>query len=164
MRSLINPRQTLPIAYADSPLNGADDGFDAGPAPGSVLPECPLLAGHLTQLLPPDFCALYFGGPEHAPELPCIRIDLPRNADRSGRLYPLYGATDGTLYLVRPDGHVLARWRDARRADVAGALPGATARSPRSCPEQKTRPAPERSNTRTESSDCTRASTSRSSA
>jgi 3-(3-hydroxy-phenyl)propionate hydroxylase len=122
VRSLINPRQTLPIAYADSPLNGADDGFDAGPAPGSVLPECPLLAGHLTQLLSPDFTALYFGSPEHAPELPCVRIDLPRTADRTGRLYPLYGATDGTLYLVRPDGHVLARWRDARRADVAGAL------------------------------------------
>jgi 3-(3-hydroxy-phenyl)propionate hydroxylase len=123
VRPLINPRQTAPIAYVDSPLNGADDGgFGAGPAPGSVLPECPLHDGHLTQRLPPDFCALHFGDARQAPELPCLRIDLPRSTDRSGRLYPRFGATDGTLYLVRPDGHVLARWRDARRADVPAAL------------------------------------------
>ncbi len=35
----------------------------------------------------------------------------PTAWDHSGRLFPMYGATPGTVYLVRPDGYVLARWR-----------------------------------------------------
>jgi 3-(3-hydroxy-phenyl)propionate hydroxylase len=31
--------------------------------------------------------------------------------DHTGRLFPMYGADAGTVYLVRPDGHVLARWQ-----------------------------------------------------
>jgi 3-(3-hydroxy-phenyl)propionate hydroxylase len=122
VRSLINPRQTSAIAYADSPLNGASDGFTAGPAPGMVLPECPLVDGHVTELIGNGFTALYFGDERDAPALSCPVRAIPRTADRTGRLYPMYGATDGTLYLVRPDGHVLARWRDARNADVPAAL------------------------------------------
>jgi 3-(3-hydroxy-phenyl)propionate hydroxylase len=123
VRPLINPRQTAPIAYADSPLNRAsDDAFEAGPAPGTILPECPIAGGFVTALLDNDFSTLYFGEARDAPALPCCVHALPRSADCTGHLYPLYGATDGTLYLVRPDGHVLARWRDARRADVPGAL------------------------------------------
>lgn len=42
--------------------------------------------------------------------------------DVDGRLFDMYGARDGTVYLVRPDGHVLGRWHDARGGDVAAAL------------------------------------------
>jgi 3-(3-hydroxy-phenyl)propionate hydroxylase len=122
LRSLINPRQTSAIAYVDSPLNGASDGFTAGPAPGSVLLECPVADGFLTDLLGNGFSALYFGEERDAPALPCALRALPRGADHTGRLYPMYGASEGSLYLVRPDGHVLARWHDARRADVSAAL------------------------------------------
>ncbi|MEO7851352.1 MAG: FAD-dependent monooxygenase, partial [Rubrivivax sp.] len=122
VRSLINPRQTSAIAYVDSPLNGASEGFDVGPAPGCVLLECPVGDGFLTDLLCTGFTALYFGEEQDAPELPCAVRALPRAADHTGRLYPMYGASEGSLYLVRPDGHVLARWRDARRADVNAAL------------------------------------------
>ncbi len=118
VRPLINPRQTSAIAYSASPLNGPSDGFVAGPAPGSVLPECPTGDGHVTDRLGVGFTALFFGEARDAPRLACDVRVLPRSADTTGRLYPMYDATDGTLYLVRPDGHVLARWRDVRNADV----------------------------------------------
>lgn len=122
VRALINPRQTSAIAYADSPLNGASDGFTAGPPPGSVLLECPVGDGFLTDLLGTGFMALYFGEARDAPEVPCALHSLPRVADHTGRLYPMYGAIEGSLYLVRPDGHVLARWHDARDANVNAAI------------------------------------------
>jgi 3-(3-hydroxy-phenyl)propionate hydroxylase len=72
VRSLINPRQTSPISYANSPLNprtpelGAGRAEADGPEIGAVLPECPLMladalgvrAGHITDLL----CAEPVGG------------------------------------------------------------------------------------------------------
>lgn len=42
--------------------------------------------------------------------------------DHSGRLMPRFDARPGTLYLVRPDGHVLGRWRACRPAAVHRAL------------------------------------------
>ncbi|MEO7335871.1 MAG: FAD-dependent monooxygenase [Caldimonas sp.] len=45
LRPLINPRQSSPVRYDDSPLNATpprDDGFDAGPAAGAVLPSAPV--------------------------------------------------------------------------------------------------------------------------
>ncbi|WP_175999441.1 FAD-dependent oxidoreductase [Burkholderia stabilis] len=156
LRSLINPRQTSAIAYATSPLNAAErDAFAAGPAPGTVLAECPLMLctaleggtrrGHLTDLVAPRFTAFCFtadGVPDpslvdlerrlqEAP-IPFALVTLARHAasrhpacrghDEDGRLFDLYGARDGTVYLVRPDGHVLGRWHDARADDVAAAL------------------------------------------
>jgi len=122
VRSLINPRQTTAIAYVDSPLNGASHGFTVGPAPGNVLLECPVGDGFLTDLLCNEFTALYFGELQDAPELPCALRALPRAVDLTGRLYPMYGASQGSLYLVRPDGHVLARWHDVCSSDVTAAI------------------------------------------
>ncbi|RQR36839.1 FAD-dependent oxidoreductase [Burkholderia sp. Bp9142] len=160
LRSLINPRQTSAIAYTASPLNTPErDAFSAGPAPGTVLAECPLMLqtsrdignadgarrGHLTDLVGPCFTAFRFtrdGAPDpsfadlarrlHDAGIPFTLVTLARHAapqqtgcggyDADGRLFDLYGARDGTVYLVRPDGHVLGRWRDARAADLSTAL------------------------------------------
>ncbi|MCA8422023.1 FAD-dependent oxidoreductase [Burkholderia seminalis] len=156
LRSLINPRQTSAIAYAKSPLNAAErDTFAAGPAPGTVLVECPLTlyaplgggtrSGHLTDLVAPRFTAFCFtrdGVPDPSlaelerrvqdAHVPFTLVTLARQArprhpacaghDDDGRLFDLYGARDGTVYLVRPDGHVLGRWHDARADDLAAAL------------------------------------------
>lgn len=48
--------------------------------------------------------------------------------DHTGRLFALYDPQPGTLYLVRPDGHVLGRWRASRAADIEAALSRALAR------------------------------------
>jgi len=42
--------------------------------------------------------------------------------DHTGRLFAMYGAAAGTLYLVRPDGHVLARWLQGTAAEVTAAI------------------------------------------
>jgi len=42
--------------------------------------------------------------------------------DYTGRLFPMYDAEAGSAYLVRPDGHVLARWKYAREEDVSNAI------------------------------------------
>jgi 3-(3-hydroxy-phenyl)propionate hydroxylase len=42
--------------------------------------------------------------------------------DHTGRLFSMYGAQPGTMYLVRPDGHVLARWFKASIAEIAAAI------------------------------------------
>ena len=53
-----------------------------------------------------------------------LASDLPGVTawDHTGRLFDLYGAQPGSLYLVRPDGHVLGRWHTAEPAEVAAAL------------------------------------------
>ncbi|KWI59120.1 FAD-dependent oxidoreductase [Burkholderia pseudomultivorans] len=156
LRSLTNPRQTSAIAYTASPLNAAErDAFDAGPAPGTVLAECPLMLhatqhgaarrAHLTDLVAPRFTAFCFtadGTPDpslvdlerrlHRAGLPFALVVLARHAtpqppscrgyDEDGRLFRMYGARDGTVYLVRPDGHVLGRWHGARADDLTAAL------------------------------------------
>jgi 3-(3-hydroxy-phenyl)propionate hydroxylase len=153
LRSLINPRQSSAIAYTHSPLNAAvpDAEFSAGPAPGTVLPECPLAIvdgastrdGHLTDLIGPDITALYFtdDGAVHAGlaaceadmrtrGIPFALVPLARSGvaasargrDDTGRLFAMYDAAPGTLYLVRPDSHVFARWRRFDAAAVTTAI------------------------------------------
>lgn len=129
--------------------------FDAGPRPGEILPECPLTmcvgaandAGFCTDLLGPHFTALYFTEAGDLPsdlaatcerlatasppfawrttsQRPATRAQTTAH-DHTGRLFPAYGAKPGTLYLVRPDGHVMARWREANAEELAAALHGA---------------------------------------
>jgi 3-(3-hydroxy-phenyl)propionate hydroxylase len=140
--TLVNPRQSSAITYGHSRLALPDrDVFHAGPVPGATLPECPLerdgLPGHLTDLLGPRFTllALCPAHPEaDAGALPvalAVRWIAPaREAradawDRSGDLFPMYGAAPAAFYLVRPDGHVLARWRTLDAGAVHDAVRGA---------------------------------------
>lgn len=138
VRSLINPRQTSAIAYTHSPLNAMDSGgFAAGPAPGTVLPECPLAlaqhdrraARHMTDLVnlgQGRFTGLYFSDDGAVPaELLALTRTLPLNMEavrQSPQLAGLFGTRQGSLYLLRPDGHVLGRWHDVTAQRISDAL------------------------------------------
>lgn len=126
VRPLINPRQSAPIAYAASALNGPEAGewSNTHAAPGQAAPEA-LLAGpqgafHLTQCYGKDFTCLVFGGgplPHALADLAAQGIavlDVPPEADTQGQARERYGLPDAAatgLVLVRPDGYVLGRWR-----------------------------------------------------
>ena len=50
----------------------------------------------------------------------------PIVGDVQGRTYSKYAASPGTVYLIRPDLHVCARWRQANPTEVVQALRHAT--------------------------------------
>jgi 3-(3-hydroxy-phenyl)propionate hydroxylase len=105
-------------------------------------------AGHLTALFGGNFVALYFSD---NPDLPLSLLPLiddslvahPRPGaaalrlvrvathgdpdertvvDELGQTWLRYDAADGTLYLIRPDGYVMGRWRAASAANISHAL------------------------------------------
>jgi 3-(3-hydroxy-phenyl)propionate hydroxylase len=101
--------------------------------------------GHLTDLVQPCFTAFYFAEEPTLPAdlrglaatlgqrgipfklVPVTRHlggagSVPHGWDHTGRLFTMYGAQPGTLYLVRPDGHVLARWREANVTETLAAI------------------------------------------
>jgi 3-(3-hydroxy-phenyl)propionate hydroxylase len=149
VRSLINPRQSLPVEYINSSLNQADSGddFSAGVRAGMPAPEARLLPygeiSHLSAYFGSSFAALYFSDHAELPQtlqavashggsgvgavrlLRIARTGRPDNTtavDQLGQAWLRYGATEGALYLIRPDGYVMARWADGRTADLSRAL------------------------------------------
>jgi 3-(3-hydroxy-phenyl)propionate hydroxylase len=151
-RRLVNSgRLSLPCMLSDSPLNTPDgDAFSSPMAPGAPCADAPLKRGGrpqwLLDYLGGDFAALYFGDlgdPAAAPieavlkALPVVvrlvAVKLLSGAsdgealqDVEGCARQRYDAREGTLYLIRPDQHVAARFRafdgERLRAAVARTL------------------------------------------
>ncbi len=133
-RGLINPRQSVPYTYHASPLTAPDDpAFDGGPAPGDLpvnlrLGDGSFLLDHLT----PRFTLLSFGPAADAvrnrmaalPEPGAIITVGEDIADDDGRIAAAYGAGPGTAYLIRPDGHIGARWQGDVSAEALEAALG----------------------------------------
>ncbi|MEX2524366.1 MAG: FAD-dependent monooxygenase [Gammaproteobacteria bacterium] len=148
-RPLINPRQSQPYTYVDSPLTAFPERnaeFDSGPGAGSPLVnrrigEDDYLLDHLGH----GFSGLYFNksgalpddlddlfsklDTDSEPFTPIIistvqlnRDDLTVLQDREERIFDFYGADDGTFYLVRPDRHITARWRGIQPDEVLQAF------------------------------------------
>ena len=141
--TLVNPRQTAAIAYLDSRLALPDTEFATGPAPGATLPECPIerdgLPAYVTDLLGPRFTLLCLCAkrPDHGSDPLPVMIAVHWIApvrqvgasawDKAGALFAMYGAKPEAFYLVRPDGHVLARWTALDHGTVHAAVLAALA-------------------------------------
>ena len=146
VRSLINPRQSTPISYTRSPLNGPEQGAwtHAMAAPGAPAPEA-LLHGpqitcdapaqpapwHLTSRWGKGLVALAFN-PIDASNTASVlaahgveTISITPSNDTSGQAWQRYGlphAQAQGLVLVRPDGYVTGRWRTLDPQPVLDAL------------------------------------------
>ncbi|KQP49955.1 FAD-dependent monooxygenase [Pseudorhodoferax sp. Leaf274] len=135
---LVNPRQTEAVRYADSPLSTPDAADLAGPGPGEVLPDRPLARGHLLDGMGLGFTLLQMGGgdalehevraaeqrsglPLALRRLPADTADTAGNAGNAG-----FVGQQQASYLLRPDGHIAARWPGA---PPAGAIAQALCRA-----------------------------------
>jgi 3-(3-hydroxy-phenyl)propionate hydroxylase len=133
-RPLINPRQSQPYTYADSPLTShreRDAEFTTGPIAGAPLVNRRLgdsdwLLDHLGR----GFTGLYFSGnrshdgsmSELFESLGAACGDFTPLVVDNEQVRNAYGASHGSFYLVRPDRHVAARWRTVQLAEVHDAL------------------------------------------
>jgi 3-(3-hydroxy-phenyl)propionate hydroxylase len=152
-RPLVNSgRLSTPTAYVGSSLNSADvDVFADAMRPGSVCVDAPIrhrdTAGWLLPHLGDGFVALCFGDRPGAIEIDrlaawtrpaatggaglrllCVGADASADiVDSLGLVGQRYDARPGTVYLIRPDQHVAARWRRFDAAALATALAKAIA-------------------------------------
>lgn len=148
-RPLINPRQSQPYTYIDSPLTcyrDRDAEFSGGPGTGAAFINRRIGdSGSLLNYIGAGFSGFYFSDSEtidaHILELPgklkvgdesFALIVIARVAfslenivvlyDESGELRTTYAAVDGTFYLIRPDRHISARWKTVNIDEVIQAF------------------------------------------
>ena len=140
---LINPRQTNAVAYYESPLSTPDaETWNSGPGPGEVLPEIPLAGAlaHLTEVVGPGFVLLHFGPPPvwgKIDGLTTVPVLAKADArwsnsliDTECQLSNKFDAISGSAYMIRPDGHVAARWKHCSEDAVIGAMRRARGEAP----------------------------------
>ncbi|MFN3734376.1 FAD-dependent oxidoreductase [Comamonas testosteroni] len=130
-RRLVNSgRLSVPATLHYSSLSTPDaDHFDTPPLLGAPLPDAPItVGGQPTWLLRqtgPAFTLLHFGPvPEwvnHLTDVTSISIGT-QILDIQDLVRQRLDGADGTTYLVRPDQHICARWRNPDEATVRAAL------------------------------------------
>jgi 3-(3-hydroxy-phenyl)propionate hydroxylase len=148
-RGLLHWRTSKPIDYATSPITvqDADSSFSAGPNPGAPVRNVQLAdSTFLVDFFAPSFNVLAFGCDAGAWDKAandvarlnaqgiavrliavCGGSERPAQAhvsvsDTNGRIASLWGAGEGTVYVLRPDQHVCARWRSGADAEVANVI------------------------------------------
>lgn len=131
---LANPRQSAPYDYVDSPTNSwpeEDAAFEFGPRCGAPAVSARFSNGdYLSDQLGAQVTAIYFTGAESDVNIssalsagsdPADLIQVDPIAEPA--VAETYGAQPGTLYLLRPDGHVAARALEAPEPEaIARAL------------------------------------------
>ena len=138
-RRLVNSGHlSVPATLHGSALNTPDvDAFAGKMVPGAVLTDAPVQradgqASWLLRETGADFTLLVFGdAPAWTQALEHVRtISIGRDLlDVQGLVAQRLDASPGCAYLIRPDQHVAARWRQPSEAAVRAALATATAQS-----------------------------------
>ena len=130
-RPLVNSgRLSTPTPYAHSSLNTPDaDVFAGQMQPGTNCADAPVLKdaqdAWLLNQLGQGFTLLSFGPgaqPVSVGNITATVLEVGKDVvDAQGLLTQRYDAQPGTVYLIRPDQHVAARWRafDATAAQAA---------------------------------------------
>ncbi|MGB3278697.1 MAG: FAD-dependent oxidoreductase [Pseudorhodobacter sp.] len=136
-RPLVNSgRLSTPTPYVESPLNTADETPWAGKmAPGTCASDAQVKIagkdGWLLQQFGEGFTLLVFGLQPSAVEAgaftPNLCIAGKDFDDAQGLAAKRYDAENGAVYLIRPDQHIAARWRDFDPEKIRAALARATA-------------------------------------
>ncbi len=138
-RRLVNSgRLSQPCSLAGLSLQADDDAeFVGGLAPGSPCLDAPIIDargdnGWLLKWLGHEFIVLSFGGPADVPEgvrrvvVGAAHVPSPSDPDYVGDVEGLvaarYGGMRDAAYLIRPDGHVAARFVKPTREKIAAAL------------------------------------------
>lgn len=127
-RALINSgRLSQASRYGANELATADgENWSGGAMPGCPAPDAPWGNRWLFDGTDGGFRLLAFDVPiQSLPDLQTIAIEGGK--DRAEVLWRRYDARPGTVYLLRPDRHVAARWRRYDAAAVREALRRATA-------------------------------------
>ena len=149
-------RLSVPACLSESPLNTPDsDRFQGGMRPGAAMDDAPMeedgQAFWLLDRVGGHFMALVCAGDPAALDAAAIKafkalaagaipVEIvlvspgPGNApeglrvfkDSAGRFAERYDGQPGTVYLLRPDQHVAARWRAFDADQVKAALARAT--------------------------------------
>ena len=127
-RMVNSGRLSVPTAYADSPLSTPDAALWAGGVPpGHPIPDAPLrdAAGRaifLSQILGQDFTLLHRAGP--LPALEGVKnLDLGSTIeDTEGLATERFALPPMAGILIRPDGHVAARFHDVTIPCLGAAL------------------------------------------
>jgi len=151
-RTLVNSgRLSVPSTLGDSPLNTADvDAFAGRMVPGAPAADAPIVRADgstgwlLRELCPTSkanaatcFIALVFGHGEAAERSREVlaKSDVPLHivnvagTSEGALAAQRYDAKPGTVYLLRPDQHVCARWRNPTPVDVRAARDRALAKA-----------------------------------
>jgi len=117
-------RLSLPTVY-DTPLSTPDEAaFAASSMLGAAVPDAPLSAGRslspwLLDRIGPGFTVLCFGDGARPQRIQSATLlSLPITDVLAKR----FGAAPGTTYVIRPDGHVCARFRRFDATKVAAAI------------------------------------------
>jgi 3-(3-hydroxy-phenyl)propionate hydroxylase len=148
-RKFADPRQVQPYTYSESPITSfrdRDADFLIGPEAGSPAVNCRIGPDdYLLDHLGLGFTALYFCEQQQVPQLVIDLFDELKELDQSfmslvisraslvrtvpngivdslGTLFDNYAAGEHTLYLLRPDRHVAARWISTKPDEVKMAL------------------------------------------
>ncbi|SNZ07622.1 FAD-dependent monooxygenase [Cohaesibacter gelatinilyticus] len=113
---LANPRQMTAYTYADSlAVVPSQDAFEQGPKVGAVIQDVALNGQFLSDQLGDGFTILCFGE--------ALKTELEKASNdkdyitivglsTSSSASSYYGAVEGTAYLIRPDLHIAAKWKD----------------------------------------------------